>query len=90
MRLDGRWEVADTAAVASRIAGLRAAAAPPFELAVPGETAGTDPGRRQRYAAHRDAGATWWVEAVHPWRYGWTEGAPWPLAAMRERIEAGP
>ncbi|MDQ1743234.1 MAG: hypothetical protein QOE23_1573 [Pseudonocardiales bacterium] len=90
MRLDGRWEVADTAAVASRIAGLRGPDAAPFDLAVPGETDGGDPTRLQRYAAHRDAGATWWVEAVHPWRYGWVEGGRWPLAAMRERIEAGP
>jgi hypothetical protein len=30
------------------------------------------------------------MEAVHPWRYGWTEGSPWPLSAMIERIDAGP
>ncbi|HST47963.1 LLM class flavin-dependent oxidoreductase [Jatrophihabitans sp.] len=98
MRPDGRWEVADTAAVAARMAELRAPDAPPFDLAVPGETAGGDPARQQRYAEHAAAGATWWVEAVHPWRYGWTDdwtsaGEPrtgWPLAAMRERIEAGP
>ncbi len=94
MRLDGNWEVADTAAVATRMASLRAEPAggtdAPYDLAVPGETEGGDPGRLERYSEHGDAGATWWVEAVHPWRYGWTEGRPWPLAAMRERIEAGP
>ena len=89
MRLDGRWEVADTAAVAALVGSLRTAAAP-YDLAVPGETDGGDPARLDRYAEHRDAGATWFVEAVHPWRYGWAESAPWPLAAMRERIEAGP
>ncbi|HEY0166517.1 MAG TPA: LLM class flavin-dependent oxidoreductase [Jatrophihabitans sp.] len=94
MRLDGGWEVADTAAVAARMASLRAASSPgtdtPYDIAVPGETQGDDPGRIERHAEHRDAGATWWVEAVHPWRYGWQEGRPWPLTAMRERIEAGP
>ena len=89
MRLDGKWEVADTAAVTARIASLRTARTP-YDVAVPGETEGGDPQRLERYAEHRDAGATWWVEAVHPWRYGWTDHAPWPLAAMRERIEAGP
>jgi alkanesulfonate monooxygenase SsuD/methylene tetrahydromethanopterin reductase-like flavin-dependent oxidoreductase (luciferase family) len=89
MRLDGTWGVADTAAVAARIASLRTTAAP-YDLAVPGETQGGDPARLERYAQHRDAGATWWIEAVHPWRYGLGEDAPWPMAAMRERIEAGP
>ena len=89
MRLDGRWEVADTAAVAARIGSLRTTAAP-YDVAVPGETEAGDPVRLERYAQHRDAGATWFVEAVHPWRYGWEENAPWPLALMRERIEAGP
>ena len=89
MRLDGRWEVADTAAVAALVGSLRTAAAP-YDLAVPGETDGGDPARLDRYAEHRDAGAPWFVQAVHPWRYGWAESAPWPLAAMRERIEAGP
>lgn len=62
----------------------------PYDLAVPGGTEGDDPDRVERYARHGDAGATWWVEAVHPWRYGWVEDRPWPLAPMRERIEAGP
>jgi hypothetical protein len=96
MRLDGKWEVADTAAVAARMSALRsgadraAATAESFDIAVPGESEGDDASRLDRYAEHAQAGATWWVEAVHPWRYGWAEDRPWPLAAMRERIEAGP
>jgi hypothetical protein len=99
MRLDGNWEVADTAAVTARISSLRTgetsaegagASGDGFDIAVPGESDGGDTGRLDRYAEHQRAGATWWVEAVHPWRYGWTEGMPWPLTAMRERIEAGP
>ena len=68
-----------------------AAPAPsPFDVAVPGESDPLDDTRRARFADHEEAGATWWVEAVHPWRYGYTEGAPWPLDAMHARIQAGP
>ena len=91
MRTDGGWEVADTAGVRALVDGLRNEEPPaPFDLAVPGETAGGDDARRLLHADHEAAGATWWVEAVHPWRYGWSEGAAWPLGAMHERILAGP
>jgi hypothetical protein len=30
------------------------------------------------------------VEAIHPWRHGHTDGSPWPLEAMHDRIRAGP
>ncbi|MEP6852464.1 MAG: LLM class flavin-dependent oxidoreductase [bacterium] len=89
MRVDGRWEVADTAAVAVRMHGLRSGD-DSFDIAVPGESDGADPTRKDRFADHAAAGATWWVEAVHPWRYGWDEGSPWPTDTMRERIDAGP
>jgi alkanesulfonate monooxygenase SsuD/methylene tetrahydromethanopterin reductase-like flavin-dependent oxidoreductase (luciferase family) len=89
MRTDGQWEVSDTAGVVSRVRSMRAGN-DPFDVAVPGETDAEDADRVRRYAEHEDAGATWWVEAVHPWRYGWAEGLPWPLLAMAERIEAGP
>jgi hypothetical protein len=36
------------------------------------------------------AGATWWVEAIDPWHYGWTWEGDWPLKQMQERIEQGP
>ena len=90
MRTDGTWSVADTAAVARRLAELRGRTDAPFDVAVPGESDPADPGRRTVFADHADAGATWWVEAVHPWRYGWEEGAAWPLSAMHERIRSGP
>jgi len=89
MRLDGRWAVADTAAVAARVAKHRTSNAP-FDVAVPGESEPDDLDRLERFAAHAEVGATWWVEAVHPWRYGYEVGAPWPLAAMHDRILAGP
>ena len=88
-RLDGRWEVADTAAVRARVRAHRTSDRP-FDVAVPGESDPAAESRHALFAAHEAAGATWWVEAVHPWRYGWTDGAPWPLAALHERILAGP
>jgi alkanesulfonate monooxygenase SsuD/methylene tetrahydromethanopterin reductase-like flavin-dependent oxidoreductase (luciferase family) len=89
MRTDGRWQVADTAAIAGRIRSLRTSTAP-FDIAVPGETDPNDPRRVDEHTEHETAGATWWVEAVHPWRYGWGDGRAWPIRAMRERISAGP
>jgi alkanesulfonate monooxygenase SsuD/methylene tetrahydromethanopterin reductase-like flavin-dependent oxidoreductase (luciferase family) len=88
MRMDGRWEVADTADVVARVRSLRDRDTP-FDVAVPGESDAGDPRRLEGYAEHERAGATWWVEAVHPWRFGWTDGGGWPGAAMQERIVAG-
>jgi alkanesulfonate monooxygenase SsuD/methylene tetrahydromethanopterin reductase-like flavin-dependent oxidoreductase (luciferase family) len=88
MRPDGHWNVQDTAAVAHRLHSLRTG--DHVDVAVPGESDGTDNHRTARFAAHESAGATWWVEAIHPWRYGWTEGAAWPLNAMENRIAQGP
>lgn len=89
MRVDGRWDVADTAAVVRRTRSLRTADRP-FDVAVPGESDAADSSRPDRYAEHERAGATWWIESVQPWRYGYRDGGQWPLAAMRERIDAGP
>ena len=74
MRSDGTWAVADTAAVAQRMRSLRADDGLPFDVAVPGESDPTDPTRTGRFAEHAAAGATWWIEAVHPWRYDYEDG----------------
>jgi hypothetical protein len=88
MRTDGRWEVADTADVVARVRSLRDRDAP-FDVAVPGESNAGDPRRLEEYTEHERAGATWWVEAIHPWRFGWRDDGGWPLIAMQERIDAG-
>lgn len=88
MRIDGKWEVADTAAVAERMRALRTDPAP-FDLAVPGESGTADDGRHALYEQHTQAGATWWLEAVYPWRADLPTGVPWPSGA-RSRIDAGP
>ena len=48
------------------------------------------PVRALLLADHWEAGATSWVEAVHPWRYGYPDRGGWPMGAMLERIQAGP
>ena len=88
MRTDGQWDVADTAGVAERMRSLRDGAGP-FDVAVPVESRADDPGRRAVQDAHAEAGATWWVEPVHPWREDLPRGMPWSQAA-RARIDAGP
>jgi hypothetical protein len=88
MRTDGRWEVADTAAVAERVRCLRTDPAP-FDLAVPGESRPKDDARHALHREHAEAGATWWVEAVHPWREDLPDAGSWPATA-RGRIDAGP
>ncbi len=90
MRADGSWSVSDTAAVVARMRDLGARADAPFDVAVPGESDPGDDRRGTTFAEHAGAGATWWVEAIHPWRYGDPERGEWNLEAMQERIEAGP
>jgi hypothetical protein len=36
------------------------------------------------------AGATWWLDDVSPWAFGWNGQGAWPTAAMRERVRRGP
>ncbi|UOY03137.1 LLM class flavin-dependent oxidoreductase [Blastococcus sp. PRF04-17] len=84
---DGPWEVAHTAAVAARMRELRGDLTG-FDIAVPGESSGSDAARGELHAAHADAGATWWIEAVHPWRTDLPD-RDWVHVA-RGRLEAGP
>ncbi|MFM6847642.1 MAG: LLM class flavin-dependent oxidoreductase [Terrabacter sp.] len=93
MRVDGAWEVDDTRAVVAYIErhrGREVGRDGAFAVVVAGETDPADAARRERFAAHEAAGATWWVEGVHPWRYGWKAGDPLPEARMRGRLQAGP
>jgi alkanesulfonate monooxygenase SsuD/methylene tetrahydromethanopterin reductase-like flavin-dependent oxidoreductase (luciferase family) len=62
-----------------------------FDVVIGGETTGTD---RHRDVAtvepYISAGATWWLEDVSPWAFGWKWTGPWPLDAMRGRVRNGP
>ena len=66
----------------------------PFDAAHAGATPGDNPTQAadliQPYA---DAGVTWWIEPIDPWRFGWSYEVPWAPEAtvlMRERIRQGP
>ena len=58
------------------------------DLVVPGETEAGLSG--PVHVTHERAGATWWVEAVHPWRYGLGPESEQAMDRMAERIAAGP
>ncbi len=63
----------------------------PFDVAQSGYTPGGDPARGLEIVApYADAGVTWWMENVNPWRFGWEMEGPWPVEAMRERVLLGP
>jgi alkanesulfonate monooxygenase SsuD/methylene tetrahydromethanopterin reductase-like flavin-dependent oxidoreductase (luciferase family) len=81
----------DARGVARYAAGHRDPSAGPFDLVVAGETPGGDRAAGAvTVAAYEEAGVTWWIESIDPWRFGWTEGGPWPSEAMRDRIRQGP
>jgi hypothetical protein len=94
MRSDGSWTVEDTrgvvAAVTRHGAFEREPDQHPFDVAVPGETSPDSGADRARVQEHAAAGATWWVEAVHPWRYDYADGSAWPVEQMQGRVAAGP
>jgi alkanesulfonate monooxygenase SsuD/methylene tetrahydromethanopterin reductase-like flavin-dependent oxidoreductase (luciferase family) len=55
----------------------------PFEVNQSGFTRGTDPAEdRDQVAPYAEAGATWWVESILPWKR--------PLDEARRRIRSGP
>ncbi|HJQ28460.1 MAG TPA: hypothetical protein VJ827_03915, partial [Rubrobacter sp.] len=63
----------------------------PFDLVIAGETPGDDHAEGAAIvAAYEEAGATWWIEGIDPWRFGWTENDPWPTREMRARVRQGP
>lgn len=63
----------------------------PFEVVTTGFTPGDNPARAADQAAlYLKAGATWWLENINPFRFGWKMQGPWPVEAMRERILQGP
>jgi hypothetical protein len=76
--------------VASYVAGHRVGGSP-FELVVAGQTPGEDHKEGARtVAAYEEAGATWWVESIDPWRFGWSGDESWPSEEMRRRVRQGP
>jgi alkanesulfonate monooxygenase SsuD/methylene tetrahydromethanopterin reductase-like flavin-dependent oxidoreductase (luciferase family) len=63
----------------------------PCDDDVEGETPGGDRAAGEEILVpYEEAGLTWWVESIDPWRFGWTESRPWPTAEMRARVLQGP
>jgi alkanesulfonate monooxygenase SsuD/methylene tetrahydromethanopterin reductase-like flavin-dependent oxidoreductase (luciferase family) len=77
----------DTRAIVEFIQRHRTHAGP-FDVLCGGHT--RDAADLELPLAHRQAGATWWIEDVSPWPFGWQWQGPWPVEAMRERIRSGP
>ena len=66
----------------------------PFDAVHSGATPGDNPTEAAALVkSYGDAGVTWWMEPVDPWRFGWSFEVPWAPEAtvlMRERIRQGP
>ncbi|HEX5837684.1 MAG TPA: LLM class flavin-dependent oxidoreductase [Anaerolineales bacterium] len=66
----------------------------PFDAVHSSVTPGEDLAKAaEQVKPYADAGVTWWVEPVDPWRFGWNWEEPWnPKATeqMRERTLQGP
>lgn len=63
----------------------------PFDVVHRGTTPGENPEQdAEIVASYAEAGVTWWLENIHPWRFGWQQRGSWPLDAMRDRILKGP
>ena len=63
----------------------------PFDVTIGGHSPGDDPtGEASLARAYAEAGATWWLEDVSPWPFGWRGDGPWPIEAMKASIRRGP
>ena len=66
----------------------------PFDAVHSGATPGDDLNKAAELVrTYADAGVTWWIEPVDPWRFGWSFEVPWDPQAtvlMRERVRQGP
>ena len=81
---------ADLADVVAYVREHRSSDAP-FDVTIDGHSRGDDPAHEAALArAYADAGATWWLEDVSPWPFGWRGEGPWPIEAMNARIRRGP
>ena len=65
-----------------------------FEYVHGGASSGTNTAEAtDAVAPYADAGVTWWLEDISPWRFGWKWEEPWSPEAserMRERVQQGP
>ena len=64
----------------------------PYDLVMSGWSPGDNADEAAaRVVPYAEVGASWWIESLDPWRYGWEQpGQVWPLDQLRERIQQGP
>lgn len=66
----------------------------PFDAVHSGATPGDNPSQAAELVKpYAEAGVTWWIEPVDPWRFGWSFEVPWAPQAtvlIRERVLQGP
>jgi alkanesulfonate monooxygenase SsuD/methylene tetrahydromethanopterin reductase-like flavin-dependent oxidoreductase (luciferase family) len=63
----------------------------PLDVAIGGCTSDEGAEAARRHAqSYEDAGATWWLEDLSPFAFGWNWQGEWPLARMRDHIRRGP
>ena len=61
-----------------------------FDIISVGYTSKDHAQAAETVAPYTEAGATWWLECLDPWRFGWNAQGVWPAAAIRERVSQGP
>jgi len=84
-------ELAQLAEVARFLSEARPGAARPLDLICTGITPGDDRTQAAQIIRPRSAlGATWWLEAIAPYRLGHGFDGEWPVEALRRRILQGP
>lgn len=84
---EGDQKLADFRACVAFVRSQRPAEGP-FDIASVGYTWGADD--CQPVQPYLEAGATWWMECLDPWRFGWDTKSAWPVEAMRQRVLQGP
>lgn len=63
----------------------------PLDVAIGGHTGGLNRSAdRDHVAGYEAAGATWWLEDLSPFPFGWQWQGLWPTERIRKRVQAGP
>jgi alkanesulfonate monooxygenase SsuD/methylene tetrahydromethanopterin reductase-like flavin-dependent oxidoreductase (luciferase family) len=63
----------------------------PFDVVATGHTAaGAASENAALMRSYVDVGATWWLQDVSPWAFGWQWDGPWPTEEMNARVRSGP
>jgi probable F420-dependent oxidoreductase len=63
----------------------------PFDIVLQGTTPGDNKAEAASIVApYAEAGMTWWLESIAPYRFGQDFGGEWPVNALRRRVLQGP